>query len=156
MNHHALTLAVAATLSAHALAAPKPLFQSKTVHDMPVEIKADLKGAKELFLVITDGGDGFTADWANWMEPVLVKKDGSRVKLTDLKAKVADVGWGTLGVNANAGGTPMKVGGKAVEFGFGAHAPSRIGFDLPADVVAFDVIETLPAAVITVVPSIND
>lgn len=126
------------TLGIPAFAAPKPLFQSKVVQSAPVEIKVDLAGAKELFLVVGDGGDGIEADWADWMEPVLVMKDGSRMKLTELKAKIAEMGWGNLGVNRNAGGGEMKVGGKPVAFGLGAHAPARIGYDLPADVVAFE------------------
>ena len=43
-----------------------PLFSSKTVHLEPVSIHANLTGAKELYLVVTDAGDGFGADWADW------------------------------------------------------------------------------------------
>jgi putative membrane-bound dehydrogenase-like protein len=128
----------AAALHGTLLAAPKPLFESKTVHKDTVDIKADLKGAKELYLVVSDSDDGFMADWADWIEPTLIKADGSRVKLTELKPKRQEVGWGKLGVNANANGDPMKVGGKPVAFGFGAHAPSVVGFDLPAGVVGFE------------------
>lgn len=116
----------------------KAVFSSPVVHDQPVEIKADLKGAKELYLAVTDGGDGFTADWADWIEPVLVKADGAKIKLTDLQPKSTKVGYGKFGVNVNAGGKPMKVGGKPVTFGFGAHAPSIAAFDLPEGIVAFE------------------
>src|SRR5829696_6329169 len=139
MNKSALSFAVAALLGLPVIGAPaKPVFESKLVTREPVTIRAELTGAKELYLLATDGDDGFTADWANWMEPLLIKADGSKVKLTELRPKSVSVGWGTLGVNANAGGKAMKVGGKLVEFGFGAHAPSVIGFDLPKDVVAFE------------------
>ena len=47
----------------------KPIFSSGVVHNDPVAIKADLKGVKELYLVVTDAGDGFNADWADWLEP---------------------------------------------------------------------------------------
>ena len=82
----------------------KPVFMSKLVHLEPTAIKADLGGAKELFLAVTDGGDGFQADWADWMEPTLVKADGSKIKLTDLKPKRAQVGWGEVTINARPDG----------------------------------------------------
>ncbi|MGB8168790.1 MAG: PVC-type heme-binding CxxCH protein, partial [Chthoniobacteraceae bacterium] len=116
----------------------KPVFTSALVHDKPVEIKADLKGAKELYLAVTDGGDGFVADWADWMEPLLVKADGSKIKLTELKPKSTKVGFGQFGVNKNPRGAELKVSGQPVAFGFGAHAPSLAAFDLPEGVVAFE------------------
>jgi hypothetical protein len=136
-----LAASIAAALPLHAgpdKPEPRPLFSSKVVHDDPVAIAAQLKGARELYLVVTDGGDGFAADWANWIEPVLLKADGSRIPLTELKPKLAKVGWGELGVGKRHDGDgAMKVGTQEVPFGFAAHAPSVIGFDLPPDVVGF-------------------
>ena len=140
--HPRILLASAAVLvSLPVFAAPKtvePVAKTAIISKLTEKIHADLKGARELFLVVTDGGDGIMADWADWMEPVLVKADGSKIKLTDLKPKSAQVGFGKLGVNVNAGGQPLKVQGKPVEFGFGTHAPAMIAFDLPAGVVAFN------------------
>ena len=114
-----------------------PLVSTAVVHDRPVEITADLKGAKELFLVVTDGGDGFVADWAEWLEPTLTKADGSTIRLTDLKWKTATVGWGKAHLNRNPAGDEMRVGGKTIPFGIGAHAPSVLAFDLPEGVIGF-------------------
>jgi putative membrane-bound dehydrogenase-like protein len=137
-----ILLCTAATLvSLPVFAAPRivdPIAKTSIVTKQPEKLHADLKGARELFLVVTDGGDGITADWADWMEPVLVKTDGSKIKLTELKPKSAQVGFGKLGVNVNSGGRPLKVQGKPVEFGFGTHAPAMIAFDLPAGIVAFE------------------
>jgi putative membrane-bound dehydrogenase-like protein len=116
----------------------KPVFSSGVIHTEPVVIKAALKDAKELYLVVTDAGDGIVADWADWMEPTLIKADGSKIKLTELKPKTERVGFGELGVNKNARGQELKVKGEPVAFGFAAHAPSLIAFDLPAGVVAFE------------------
>jgi putative membrane-bound dehydrogenase-like protein len=116
----------------------KPIYSSPVVHTQPVTIKADLTGAKELYLVVTDAGDGFTADWAVWLEPVLVKSDGTKINLTDLKPKLAHTGWNQLGVNKNPKGDPIKVKGQTIANGFGAHAPSVIAFDLPAGVAVFE------------------
>ncbi len=43
-----------------------------------VEVDVDIAGAKELYLVVTDGGNGFGCDWADWAEPRLVAADGER------------------------------------------------------------------------------
>jgi putative membrane-bound dehydrogenase-like protein len=128
----------AAPPAAGAGADAKPLFTSPLVHDKPASFKVDLHGAKELYLVVTDGGDGLGADWADWVEPTLLTTDGSKIKLSDLTPKSSKVGWGTLGVNKNAGGHPMTIGGQPVSYGLGAHAPSMIAFDLPAGVVGFE------------------
>ena len=117
--------------------AEKPLATTGVVHTKPAAIKADLKGAKELYLLVNDAGDGITADWADWVSPVLVTKDGKRIKLTDLKPKLAQSGWNSVNVDKNAQGDVMKVNGASVS-GFGTHAPSLIGFDLPDDVESFE------------------
>src|SRR6266446_5374104 len=144
MHQPTLVVSIAFLLCLPAFAAPKrsngssPIAETKIVSREPVNLHADLKGARELFLVVNDGGDGMMADWADWMEPVLIKADGSKIRLTELTPKSSQVGFGKLGVNLNAGGQPMKVQGKPVEFGFGSHAPALIVFDLPQDVVAFE------------------
>lgn len=72
---------------------PKPLFDSKVVSkatpDHAVNVDVDLQGAKELYLVVADGGDGFSADWVVWAEPRLVRPD-DEIKLTELKWKSAE------------------------------------------------------------------
>lgn len=97
-----------------------------------VELEADVTGAKQLFLVVTDGGDGFTADWADWAEPRLIGPSGEK-KLTELKWKTASADWGHVNVGKNAEGGEQKIAGKAVEYGIGVHANSIIEFDLPAN-----------------------
>jgi putative membrane-bound dehydrogenase-like protein len=127
--------------SFEALAAdPKPLFDSRVVspgtpgHAVNVDI--DVTGAKELWLVVTDAGDGIGCDWADWAEPRLVGPSGEK-KLTDLKWKEASTGFGEVHVNANVGGGQMRIDGKAIGNGIGTHSPSIIGFDLPAGYTRF-------------------
>ncbi len=100
--------------------------------NLSVDIEADVTGAKQLYLVVTDGGDSFTADWADWAEPRLVGP-GGETKLTELKWKSASADWGNVTVGKNAGGGEMKISGKPVAYGIGAHANSLIEFDLPAN-----------------------
>lgn len=123
------------------LAAPKPLFQSRLIStatpNHSVEINVPLSGAKELYLVVTDGGNGFAADWADWAEPRLILADGSEKKLTEIEWKSAQSGWGNVRVNASAGGTELRSAGKAIEYGIGTHANSVIAFNLPAGAKRF-------------------
>ncbi len=115
--------------------AAKPVFASSTITTATpghaTEISADITGAKQLFLVVTDGGDGFGCDWANWAEPRLIAADGKEKKLTELKWKSAMTGHGAAQLNKNCEGKPMKINGKEVEYGIGVHANAVIAYDLP-------------------------
>ena len=134
----AFTLLLAPTL---AFAAPKPLFRSPVIDiktpNHSVDIDVSLEGAKEMFLVVTDGGNGFTADWADWAEPRLILADGSEKKLTEVEWKSALSGWGNVRVNSNCEGQTLRSAGKAIEYGLGTHANSVIAFNLPAGTKRF-------------------
>ncbi len=110
-------------------AASSPVLKTSTPKHA-VELEADITGAKQLYLVVTDGGDNFTADWADWAEPRLVGPSGEQ-KLTELKWKKASADWGQVSVGKNAGGGEMKIAGQPVEYGIGCHANSILEFDLP-------------------------
>lgn len=120
--------------------AQEPLFQSPIIKTSTpghsVDIDVDLKGAKELYLVVRDGNDGYGADWADWAEPRIVTATGEQ-KLTELKWKSASADWGQIGINKNVSGGPLKINGKPVEYGIGTHANSLITFDLPAGATRF-------------------
>ena len=126
---------VALAFLASSVSAAEPKFDSKVVSAQTkghaVEIDLDVSGAKSLFLVATDGGDGFGCDWADWAEPRFVGKDGKESKLTELKWKAASAGFGEVNVNKNCGGDAISVDGKKVEYGIGTHANSVIEFALP-------------------------
>ncbi len=112
----------------------KAKFSSKTVTSKTpgraVDIDVDISGAKKLYLVVTDGGNGYACDWADWAEPRLVGPKGE-LKLTDLKWKMAKSSWGSTNINQNAAGRPLRIDGKQVKYGIGTHANSVIAFDLP-------------------------
>ncbi len=119
---------------------PKPLFDSKLVsRDTPghaVSVEADITGAKQLYLVVRDGGDNFGCDWADWAEPRLVGPKGEK-KLTEFKWKSASADFGEVGVNKNVSGGELKIGGKDVSYGIGTHANSIIAYDLPEGYTKF-------------------
>ena len=125
-----------------AAAEAKPAFQSKVITaETPahaVEIDVPLNGARQLYLVASDGGNGYACDWADWCEPRLVGKQG-QLKLTELKWKSATTGWGQVRVNQNCEGGPLRVGGRTFDFGIGTHANSVLHFELPAGYDRFQV-----------------
>jgi len=120
--------------------AAKPIYSSKVVtpqtpgHSIAIEV--DISGAKELYLAVTDGGNGYSCDWAAWAEPRLIGPAGEK-KLTELKWKSASAGYGSVNVNGNAQGKPIRIAGKSVEYGIGTHANSVIAYTLPPGYTKF-------------------
>ena len=115
-----------------------PVVSSKTP-DHKVDIEIELQGAKKIFLVVNDGDDGFTCDWADWLNPTFLGKD-KQIDVTTLKWTGATSQWGTVNKNLNAADQPLKVKGKSFEKGIGTHANSVIGFDVPEGVTKFKAI----------------
>ena len=93
-------------------------------------IDVDISKATQLFLVVSDGGDGNRCDHSDWLEPRLVGTKGE-LKLTDLKWKSVE-GFGGAQINRNYEGKRIRVGGKKYSYAIGTHAPSMIVYDLPA------------------------
>ena len=117
-----------------AQAQPKPVFQSDILDSKTqpqlVSVDVSLNGAKELYLVVSDEG-GNSCDWADWIEPQLLMKDGSVRDLTELKWKDTKTGYGKINIGKNVMGGKLLVGGKNFDKGIGTHAPSTIAYDLP-------------------------
>ncbi|HUG68866.1 MAG TPA: family 16 glycoside hydrolase, partial [Pirellulaceae bacterium] len=115
--------------------AAKPVFSSPIVTtktpEHSVAIDVDLQGAKQVYLVVTDGGNGFSCDWADWAEPRLIGSAGD-MKLTESKWKSASTDFGEVRINKNVQGGELRIAGKSVAYGIGTHANSIIAFDIPA------------------------
>lgn len=118
-----------------------PIFRSDVVTtataDHAIKVEVDVRGLKQIFLVVDDGDNGFSHDWASWVEPKLIGPDGE-LSLTELKPIVSTAGYGNVLKNRNCGGQPIRIAGKRYEFGFGTHANSVIGFDLPPGYERFE------------------
>ncbi|PQO43694.1 dehydrogenase [Blastopirellula marina] len=118
----------------------QPKFKSKVVTTRTpghaVDIDVDITGAKQLYLVVSDGGDGFSCDWADWIEPTLIGPSGEK-KLTDLNWKSAVTQWRSVNKNRNVDGSPLRVNGELVVNGIGTHANSIIAYDLPEGYTRF-------------------
>jgi putative membrane-bound dehydrogenase-like protein len=119
----------------------KILFSSQTMNAQTsrhqIDVDIDVRGVKKLYLIVTPGSDGFGFDWADWVEPKLVGKNGEK-SLLDLPWFTATSDFGKVNKNANAEGGPLKVHNQVVR-GIGTHAQSVIGYELPAGFDRFQV-----------------
>ncbi len=95
------------------------------------------EGSRQLALIVTDGGDSYDCDHADWINPTLIFKDGTTKRLTELTPLRSTCGWGTMHVNKNLNGGTLSINGKKYTNGFAVHANSCLLFDLPEDVVKF-------------------
>jgi putative membrane-bound dehydrogenase-like protein len=132
-------MSVLALSTAHG-AENKPKFSSPIVTSQTpghaVDVDVDITGAKQLYLVVTDADDGISADWADWAEPRLIGPGGEK-KLSDLKWKSANSGWGTPHSNRNVEGGPLRINGQSMPYGIGTHSNSLIVYDLPPGYTRF-------------------
>lgn len=94
-------------------------------------------GAKELALIVTDGGDGYDSDHADWINPTVTLADGSTVDLTARPIVRGTAGWGSVSVNKNLNGGTLSVDGTPYDKGIATHANSLVLFDMPEGAVRF-------------------
>ncbi len=111
------------------------IYASDVVREGMIEVDLDIQGARVLWLIVTDGGNGNSCDWADWIEPRFVTADREHplVKETWIEASAQ---WGNVRVDGNAGGGKLTVAGK-VYSGIGTHANSRVGYAVPPDALRF-------------------
>ncbi len=115
----------------------QPIYRSSRIKGKKVaKVEVDITGAKKLFLVVTEGGDGNGLDHAVWGEPMLSGPKGDK-KLTELKWTSAKAGWGGVHINRDCQNRAIRFQGKPVEFGIGTHAYSVIAYDLAAGYTKF-------------------
>lgn len=107
-----------------------------TGHSTDVDVVIP-EGSKQLALVVTDGGDGFDSDHADWINPVITLRDGSTVDLTGLRYVKGVTGWGEIHVNSNIEGKKLSVNGTAYDKGLAVHANSVLLYNLPEGAVRF-------------------
>lgn len=112
----------------------RALWNSKLITYKPGEQSAgfnvDISGAKKLYLVVTDGGNGSNWDHADWIEPRLFGEKGS-LNLTDVGWINASAGWASATLNKSVGGNKLIVDNIEYANGIGTHANSIIEYDIP-------------------------
>jgi len=94
-------------------------------------------GSDKLYLIVNDGGDGYSWDHADWINPVVYQANGDSVFLSDLTWESASTGWGTIGVNKSISGKELNVKGTSYENGIGTHSQSIICYNIPKNSVRF-------------------
>ncbi|MFT7543050.1 MAG: putative membrane-bound dehydrogenase-like protein, partial [Gammaproteobacteria bacterium] len=107
-------------------------WESGVVQEGLVPFEVYVEGADALWLVVTDGGDGNSCDWADWVNPFFDTAEGP-IHLNKLTWISAEAQWGNVQVNRSAGGGAMQVGDLKVT-GIGTHASSKICYAIPAGV----------------------
>ena len=111
----------------------------------PHPISVALGGAKHLKLVVTDGGNGFGLDHADWADAKLVRADGSVVYLSDVTGETEGVrlvstkqGWGKLGLDKTCDGNPLSIDGKSYKKGLGSHSPAEHVYEITGPFAKFE------------------
>jgi len=99
-------------------------------------IDVEIQGAKELFLVVNDGGNGPSCDHADWLEPKLITASGE-IDLTERKWETVTATYGSVNLNKNVSGQALRVAGKSYPKGIGTHSTSVLRFELPDDAKRF-------------------
>lgn len=110
---------------------------SRTMQREGKQLTADISGAAKLYLVVTDAGDNFNYDHADWINPAIYKANGDSLLLTNLNWVNATSGWASVQKNKSLDGNTLKVNGKSFANGFGVNAYSTIIFNLPEGYTTF-------------------
>ncbi|MBQ9175357.1 MAG: NPCBM/NEW2 domain-containing protein [Bacteroidaceae bacterium] len=95
-------------------------------------VEADIEGAAQLKIVVSNYGDGFAYDRADLINPVLIDADGNETSLLALTAASYTSEWGSLHLNRNVEGGPLRVDGTTYTTGLGLNAQCTLVYDLPA------------------------
>lgn len=110
---------------------------SRTFQRAGKKIVADITGATKLYLVVTDAGDNFNYDHADWISPTIYKPNGDSLLLSSLTWVSATSGWASVVKNKSLDGNALKVNGVSYTNGIGLNANSIIQFNLPAGYTTF-------------------
>jgi hypothetical protein len=100
-----------------------------------VDIEVDVRGAKTLYLVTTNGEDNNRFDHVVWLDPVLTGEktyDLTRIPWTRSKS-----GWQESRINSGLFGGKIRVNKMICEKGLTTHATSVIAYDLPPNCHTF-------------------
>ncbi len=100
-----------------------------------VDIDVDIAGATDIWLVVNDGGDGNSYDWAAWAEPRFVDRDGVEQPLRAWTAASAD--WGSVQLDRDPNGGTLELDGRGAVRGIGTHAASEVACPVPPSAVRF-------------------
>lgn len=110
---------------------------SRTFQRAGKKISADITGATKLYLVVTDAGDNYNYDHADWISPAIYKPNGDSILLSSLNWVSAFSGWASVVKNKSLDGNALKVNGVTYTNGLGLNANSIIQYTLPTGYTTF-------------------
>jgi len=115
-----------------------PLITAQTPgHQIP--IKVDIKGAKKIYLVVSNGGINNRFDHAVWLAPRLTGANGE-LDLVKHPWKIAKCGAYRIMRNRGYHGGAISVNGEIKPKGISAHATSILSWDIPPGYETFEAI----------------
>lgn len=94
-------------------------------------LEADVRGAEQLKIVVSNWGDGFAYDRADLINPVLIDVEGNETSLTTLTQSSYTSEWGSLHINRNVENGALRVDGTTYSTGLGMNAQCTLVYDLP-------------------------
>jgi len=114
------------------------LYESPVIKfgDKPVASEVTVEGFKSVGILITDPDHSIDWDHTDVLEPLLVKRDGSGMSLTELKPYITFQDWSSLAINRSVDRNPLTVAGTVYEKGLGTHGLAEIWYHLDKDVVS--------------------
>ncbi len=120
----------------------KLLYRSGTISTLTdgfgkeIDIKLP-ENSRDLYLIVSDGGDNYNYDHANWINPTIYFQNGDSIRLTDMEWEKATAGWGEVSVNKSISGGELNVKGTVFSNGIGTHSQSIIQYALPEGATRF-------------------
>ncbi len=121
-------------ISTGTLADAERAWTSEVMGEGVADFDVELDRVSMAWLVVTNGGDGNSCDWAAWIDPRVVMADGREVSLSSGWVE-ARAEWGSVNSNRDPQGGPLEIGDETFERGIGTHAHSEVAFAIPAGAV---------------------
>ena len=115
---------------------PEPLYKSRVLKSgdeerlVPIEVALN---KRDLYLIVSSDGNA-SHDWASWIEPEVVMKDGTILDLSTYNWRAA---FNQVKRGKTYRGGTMMVAGKEYTKGLGTHAESFIWFQIPEGATTF-------------------
>ena len=98
---------------------------------MPAKrVSVSVRGARDLHLIVDNGGDDGSWDHADWADARLIAADGTIVYLDELRPVSAVQGHGKLALAKNLEGRPLSIADRRFEHGLGTTHDSKIVYSL--------------------------
>ncbi len=104
----------------------------------PVKLSIDVTGWKTLSLRSWETENGRSYDQSAWGGAVLIKKDGTKVWVSDMDYVYSNTPYGLPKRDMGFSNGPIVIGGETFERGVTMHAPSELAVNINGEFVRFE------------------